>query len=167
MKNSPPIISCCRKLPMVSRKSLRLKNRRYMTQPSFSRLSALARFVRYHIVRSTTAAGSGHPSSSASAADLMTAVFFTQLRADLKNPLNPLNDRVIFSKGHAAPLLYALYAAGGVLKPKELLQLRKKSSRLEGHPSMEFAYTEAATGSLGQGLSVGVGLGLAARQLRS
>jgi transketolase len=117
--------------------------------------------VRYHIIRSTTAAGSGHPSSSASAVELMTALFFSEFKAELKRPDNPNNDRLIFSKGHAAPLLYALYAAAGAIPAAELLKLRKLKSPLEGHPTPEFKYTEAATGSLGQGLSVGVGLALA------
>jgi len=79
---------------------------------------------------------------------------------DLKNPQDPQNDRLIFSKGHAAPLFYSLYAAAGVLNYEELLTLRKFKSRLEGHPTMDFEYTEAATGSLGQGLSIGLGMAL-------
>lgn len=113
----------------------------------------------------TTAAGSGHATSSLSATDLMAVLFFGGfLRADLRHPRNPNNDRIIFSKGHAAPLLYALYAAAGVIPERELLTLRKFGSRLEGHPiPSSFPYTEAATGSLGQGLSVGLGMALAQR----
>ncbi len=127
-------------------------------------LENLARLVRSYILRATTAAGSGHPSSSLSAADLMTELFFGGiLRFDLDHPENPMNDRVIFSKGHAAPLLYALYAAAGAISEDELLSLRKFNSPLEGHPMPTFRYTEAATGSLGQGLSVGAGMALHAK----
>ncbi|MBI5449066.1 transketolase [Candidatus Gottesmanbacteria bacterium] len=124
-------------------------------------LKNLAMLVRYSILVSTTAAGSGHPTSSLSATDLMTTLFFAYLRADLDNPNNPDNDRVIFSKGHASPLFYALYAAAGKITEKELLKLRTFDSPLEGHPVPRFRYSEAATGSLGQGLSVGVGEALA------
>ena len=130
------------------------------------KLKQLAKLVRYWIIRSTTAAGSGHLSSSLSAADLLTVLlyggFFT---ADIHEPGNPHNDRVIFSKGHAAPLLYALYALAHGIPEQELLTLRKFGSRLEGHPAMVFPYTEAATGALGQGLSIGVGLALNAERL--
>ncbi len=129
-------------------------------------LKELARLVRYFIIRSTTAAGSGHPSSSLSATDLMTTLLFGGFfRADVENPLHPNNDRLIFSKGHAAPLLYSLYAAAGKVTEDELLTLRKFGSHLEGHPTMEFPYTEAATGSLGQGLSVGLGMALNAKYI--
>ena len=133
-------------------------------QASKETLENLARLVRYFILRATTAAGSGHPSSSLSAADLMTALFFGGiLRFDLDHPEHSLNDRVIFSKGHAAPLLYALYAVAGAVSEEELLSLRKFNSPLEGHPMPTFRYTEAATGSLGQGLSVGAGMALHAK----
>ncbi|MFA4872882.1 MAG: transketolase [Patescibacteria group bacterium] len=128
-------------------------------------LENLAQLVRYFILRATTAAGSGHPSSSLSATDLMTVLFFGGiLRFDLDHPEYPLNDRVIFSKGHAAPLLYALYAAAGAVNEDELLSLRKFNSPLEGHPMPTFRYTEVATGSLGQGLSVGAGMALALKR---
>ncbi len=126
-------------------------------------MSDLARLIRYYILISTTAAGSGHPTTSMSAADLMTVLFFKYLRADLDDPNNPANDRVIFSKGHASPLFYALYAAAGKLTEQDLLKLRTFDSPLEGHPVPRFAFTEAATGSLGQGLSVGVGEAIALR----
>ena len=126
-----------------------------------SNLEKLARLIRYYILISTTEANSGHPTTSLSAVELMTALFFEGFfRFDLKKKDNPANDRLIFSKGHAAPLFYALYAAAGVLTEKELLTLRKMGSPLEGHPSMAFVYTEAPTGSLGQGLSIGVGMAL-------
>src|SRR3989344_1235289 len=129
-----------------------------------SQLQNLARLVRYYILKSTTAAGSGHPTSSLSATDLMTTLMFGGFfHADLDHPENPTNDRLIFSKGHASPLLYSLYAAAGKVSEEELMQLRKFDSPLEGHPTMRFRYTEAATGSLGQGLSIGVGMALNAK----
>lgn len=130
------------------------------------KLEKLAKLIRYFILRSTTEAGSGHPTSSLSAADLMAALFFGGFyHFDLKHPEHPNNDRLIFSKGHAAPLLYAVYAAAGAVSETELLTLRQFGSRLEGHPAMVFPFTEAATGSLGQGLSIGLGLALNAKYL--
>lgn len=131
-----------------------------------SHLQQLARLIRYWIIRSTSAAGSGHPTSSLSATDLMTGLMFGgTFRFDADNPAHPNNDRLIFSKGHASPLLYALWAAAGTIPEEELMTLRKFGSRLEGHPTMYFPYAEAATGSLGQGLSVGVGMALNAKYL--
>ena len=131
-----------------------------------NQVDKLATLIRYFILTSTTTAGSGHPSSSLSATDLLTTLFFGGFfRTDLQNPQNPNNDRLIFSKGHASPLLYALYAAAGAIPTEELKTLRKFGSRLEGHPTLEFPYTEAATGSLGQGLSIGVGMALNAKYL--
>ncbi len=127
-------------------------------------LSALARRVRYDILRMSTEAGSGHPTTSLSATDLMTGLFFGgTFRFDLDYPRNPCNDRIIFSKGHASPLFYALYAAAGVLSQEDLLTYRKMGSPLEGHPTPRFAYAEAATGSLGQGLGIGVGIAMNGR----
>jgi transketolase len=129
-------------------------------------LEKLARLVRYFILTSTTQAGSGHPTSSLSATDLMVTLMFGGFfKYDLKNPKNPSNDRLIFSKGHASPLYYSLWAAAGGISEKELLTLRQFGSRLEGHPTMAFPYTEVPTGSLGQGLSVGVGIALNAKYL--
>lgn len=128
-------------------------------------LKKIAKLIRYYILVSTTEAGSGHPTSSLSATDFITTLFFGGFfKTKLKNPKYKNNDRIIFSKGHAAPLLYSLYTALGVLSEKELLTLRKFNSDLEGHPTMDFKYTEAATGSLGQGLSVGVGKALNAKK---
>lgn len=129
------------------------------------KLTELAKLVRYFIIRSTTAAGSGHVTSSFSATELMTTLFFGFFHANLKHPQDKANDRLIFSKGHASPLLYSLYAAAGVVTEEELLDLRKFGSRLEGHPTLRFPYTEAPTGSLGQGLSIGVGMALSAKYL--
>lgn len=129
-------------------------------------LEGLARLIRYNCLVSTTEAGSGHPTSSLSAADLMTGLMFGgTFRFDLDDPLHPNNDRLIFSKGHASPLFYSLWAAAGAVTEKELLTLRKFGSPLEGHPTRAFRYTEAATGSLGQGLSIGVGMALNAKYL--
>jgi transketolase len=120
--------------------------------------------VRADIIRSTTAAGSGHPSSSLSAADIVGTLFFGHLfRADLSDTAHPANDRFICSKGHAAPLLYAVYAALGMVTEDELRTLREFNSRLEGHPTMRFPFTEVPTGSLGQGLGVGVGMAIHAQ----
>ena len=130
-----------------------------------TQVATLAKNIRRWILLMTTAAGSGHATSSLSATDLLTTLFFGGFfRADLRRPKNPNNDRIIFSKGHAAPLLYALYAAAGIIPERELVSLRKFGSRLEGHPiPSSFPFAEAATGSLGQGLSVGLGMAMAAR----
>lgn len=129
-------------------------------------LEQLTRLIRSFILRQTTAAGSGHPTSSLSAVELMTVLLFGGFfRFDLNDPNNPANDRLIFSKGHASPLLYGLFAAAGKVSEEELMRLRKFGSPLEGHPTMLFPYTEAATGSLGQGLSVGVGMAINAQYL--
>ncbi len=127
-------------------------------------LPGIARYLRMAILRATTAAGSGHPTSSLSATDLMTALLFGGVfRADLNRPRYPNNDRLIFSKGHAAPLLYALSAAAGKIPMRNLLRLRKQGSILEGHPMPVYPYCDVPTGSLGQGLSIGVGMALAGR----
>lgn len=129
-------------------------------------IKKLAKLIRYFILLSTTESGSGHPTSSLSATDLMTSLLFGgYFRFDLRNPKHPNNDRLIFSKGHASPLFYALYAAAGKITQKELMSLRKIESRLEGHPTIVFPYTEAATGSLGQGLSIGLGMALNAKYI--
>ncbi|MEW6585976.1 MAG: 1-deoxy-D-xylulose-5-phosphate synthase N-terminal domain-containing protein, partial [Nitrospirota bacterium] len=129
-------------------------------------LKKLARLIRYYILSSTAEAGSGHPTSSLSATDLMTGLLFGGIfRFDADNPAHPNNDRLIFSKGHAAPLLYSLWAAADKVTEEELMTLRKFGSPLEGHATIAFPYTEAATGSLGQGLSIGVGMAMNAKYL--
>jgi transketolase len=125
----------------------------------------LATQLRVDSIRSTTAAGSGHPTSSMSAADLMAVLLASHLRYDVAEPRAVSNDRLIFSKGHAAPLLYALLKAAGAISDAELMTLRKRGSRLEGHPARVLPYVDVATGSLGQGLAMAVGMALAARRL--
>jgi transketolase len=128
------------------------------------RLTRLAALIRYYILASTTEAGSGHPTSSLSATELMTGLLFGgNFRFDVEHPEHPNNDRLIFSKGHASPLFYALWAAAGRLTEEDLMTMRKFGSPLEGHPTPAFPYAEAATGSLGQGLSIGLGMALNAR----
>jgi len=131
-----------------------------------SNLKKIAKLLRYYILLSSTSAGSGHPTSSLSAVELMAALMFGGFfHYDLKRPNLANNDRLIFSKGHASPLYYALWAAAGSLNEKDLKNYRKFSSVLEGHPTKRFKYTETATGSLGQGLSVGVGMALNGKYL--
>jgi transketolase len=126
----------------------------------------LAAQLRIDSIRCTTAAGSGHPTSGMSAADLMAVLLTKYLRFDWAAPHAANNDRLIFSKGHACPLLYAMYKAAGVIKDGELLTLRKLGSRLEGHPNPHvLPYVDVATGSLGQGLPIGVGMALNGKYL--
>jgi len=136
-------------------------------QPDLDKLRRLATLMRYYILAATTRAGSGHPTSSLSATELMTALFFGGFfRYDPENPGHPNNDRLIFSKGHASPLFYALWVAAGKLDGDVFINAyRKMGSPLEGHPTVAFPYVEAATGSLGQGLSIGVGMALNAKYL--
>lgn len=133
---------------------------------NIKKLQNISKLIRYLILTSTTEAGSGHVTSSLSATDLMTVLFFNGfLKCDLRNFKNPNNDRLIFSKGHASPLFYSLYAVAGGISKNELKTFRKFGSRLEGHPTTAFPFTEAATGSLGQGVSIGVGMALNAKYL--
>lgn len=129
-------------------------------------IAEIAKLLRYYSLTSTTRAGSGHPTSCLSAADLMAVLFANgHFKYDIANPLYPSNDRLIFSKGHAAPLLYAMWAVAGAFPKEELMTLRQFGSRCEGHPTMKFPYTEVPTGSLGQGLGVGVGMAISAKYL--
>src|SRR5678815_1052968 len=123
-----------------------------------------AKLVRKWCLVSTTEAGSGHPTSCLSAADITTVLFDRYFRYDLNNPLNLYNDHFVLSKGHAAPLLYTLFGMAGAYPLEELKTLRKLGSRFEGHPVPKYKYADAATGSLGQGLSVGAGLALVAKR---
>ena len=133
--------------------------------PSLAELKAHAKSIRTGIITSTTTAGSGHPTSSLSGVEIAVALFFGGiLRYDPKNPHWPERDRFLLSKGHAAPLLYAVLAEAGYFPKEQLATLRKLGSPLEGHPNMRrLAGVEASTGSLGQGLSLGIGHALAAR----
>ena len=129
-------------------------------------LEKLAKLVRYYIIVMTEKAGSGHPTSSLSAVELTTALMFGGFFLyDADRPALPNNDRLVLSKGHASPLLYALWAVAGRVTEEELSQYRVFGSRLEGHPTPHFPYVDAATGSLGQGLSIGVGMALNAKYL--
>ncbi len=131
---------------------------------STQELQDLCKLVRYHIITSTTHAGSGHPSSALSAVELMSTLFFGgSFKQDVSKPHDLNNDRFILSKGHAAPLLYSLYRVAGALTDDNLDKLRDHNSRLEGHPSPLFPFADVETGSLGQGLSIGLGMALGLR----
>jgi transketolase len=130
------------------------------------KLKKLATLIRYDILIMTTEAGSGHPTSSLSAVELMSCLLFGGIfRFDVHHPKASNNDRLIFSKGHASPLFYALWAVAGELTEKDLSTYRTFGSPLEGHPAVALPFVEAATGSLGQGLSIGVGMALNAKYL--
>jgi transketolase len=129
-------------------------------------LRTLARLIRLHCLNMTSTAHSGHLTSSLSATDVMTALLFGgTFRFKVDEPDHPNNDRLIFSKGHASPLFYALWAVAGGITDEELLSYRQFGSRLEGHPTPRLPYVEAATGSLGQGLGIGLGMALNASRL--
>ncbi len=125
----------------------------------------LAQQLRVDSVRSSDAGGSGHPTSSMSAADLMAVLLDGHLRLDYSDPGNPANDHLVFSKGHASPLYYSMLKAAGAITDEELLTFRKFGSELEGHPTPRIPPTDVATGSLGFGLPVGVGLALTGKRL--
>jgi len=130
------------------------------------KLEKLSKLIRYLILVSTTKAGSGHPSSSLSAVELMSTLFFGGFFKFRVNDIKYVNnDRLIFSKGHASPLIYSLWTAAGAISNEEILTLREFGSKLEGHPTPSFPYAEAATGSLGQGLSIGLGMALNAKYI--
>ena len=126
---------------------------------------SLARQLRADSIRCSTAAGSGHPTSSLSAADLMAVLLAGHLRYDFDQPDALANDHLIFSKGHASPLVYAMFRAAGAIDDAELLTFRKFGSRLEGHPTPILPWVDVATGSLGQGLPIAVGVALAGKRL--
>src|SRR5215213_705030 len=125
----------------------------------------LGQQLRVDSVRASAAAGSGHPTSSMSAADLIAVLIAEHLRFDVDRPDDPNNDHVVFSKGHASPLEYSMLKAVGVIDDDELLTFRKLGSRLQGHPIPNVPLVDVATGSLGQGLPIGVGIALAAQRL--
>jgi transketolase len=123
--------------------------------------------LRVESIRSTTAAGSGHPTTCMSAAEIVAVLFFAEMRFDPANPRRAENDRFVLSKGHAAPLLYAAWAEAGAFDRADLLTLRRIDSDLEGHPTPRLPFVDVATGSLGQGLAAGVGMALDARRTGS
>jgi len=134
-----------------------------LSPATLEKIREKARLLRIHSMRATTAAGSGHPTSCLSAAELMAGIFFYAMRFDPANPNSLAGDRFVLSKGHAAPVLYAALAEAGVFPVSRLITLRQFSSELEGHPTPRVPGVDAATGSLGQGLSVGAGLALGAK----
>jgi transketolase len=141
-----------------------------MSPQTASRINALrniATRLRIDSIRSTTEAGSGHPTTCCSAAEFIAALFFAEMRYDPRQLRNPHSDRFVLSKGHAAPILYAAWAEAGLFPRSELLNLRKISSDLEGHPTPRLPFVDVATGSLGQGLCAGVGIALNARRIGS
>src|SRR5215510_12102987 len=125
----------------------------------------LGQQLRVDSVRAAAAAGSGHPTSSMSAADLMAVLLTRYLRYDFSAPENPANDHLVFSKGHASPLLYGLYKMAGAIDDEELLTFREFGSRLQGHPTPQIPWVDVATGSLGQGLPISIGIALAGARL--
>ena len=140
------------------------------TAPSAATIEAIkqkAKRLSILSMMSTTAAGSGHPTSCMSAAELVAGTFFYAMKFDPKDPNSPDGDRFVLSKGHAAPVLYAALAEAGVFPESRLMTLREFSSELEGHPTPHIPGVDAATGSLGQGLSVGSGLAIGARMDKS
>jgi transketolase len=130
-------------------------------------LKNVATRLRVDSLRSTSEAGSGHPTSCCSAADAVAALFFAEMRFDPKNPHDVDSDRFVLSKGHAAPLLYAAWAEAGAFDPGELLKLRTIGSDLEGHPTPRLPFVDVATGSLGQGICAAIGIALNARRIQS
>src|SRR5690242_8921832 len=137
------------------------------TSALLEQLREKARLLRIHSLRATTAAASGHPTSCLSAAELVAATFFYAMKFDPKNANSSDGDRFVLSKGHAAPVLYAALAEAGVFPESRVMTLRQFSSELEGHPTPRIPGVDAATGSLGQGLSVGAGLAIGARMDKS
>jgi transketolase len=134
---------------------------------SVQTLQNIANQLRIDSILSTTEAGSGHPTSCMSAADIVSTLFFGEMRFDPKDPQNPDNDRFVLSKGHAAPVLYAAWAEAGLFPREELLKLRRFDSDLEGHPTPRLPFVDVATGSLGQGICAAVGTALNARRIQS
>ncbi len=134
---------------------------------ALSALKNVATRLRIDSIVSTTAAGSGHPTTCCSAADLMAVLFFGEMRYVPTDPSHPAADRFVLSKGHAAPILYAVWAEAGLFPREHLVQLRQLTSDLEGHPTPRLPFVDVATGSLGQGLGAGVGIALNARRIGS
>jgi transketolase len=137
------------------------------TSSRVASLKNVATRLRIDSVRATSEAGSGHPTSCASAAEIVATLFFSEMRYDPRNPQNPDNDRFVLSKGHAAPVLYAAWAEVGLLTRDALLTLRRLDSDLEGHPTPRLSFVDVATGSLGQGICASVGIALNAHLIKS
>ena len=135
------------------------------TQPNVDQWQQIANQLRGDSIRTSSKAGSGHPSTALSAADVMTVLMTKYLRYDPNNPENPNNDHLIFSKGHASSLLYAMYRAAGWITDEEMMTYRELGSRMQGHPTPELPWVDVATGSLGQGLPIGVGVAIAGKYL--
>ena len=136
-------------------------------QVALETLQDKATRLRIDSVRSTTEAGSGHPTSCASAAEIMAVLFYSVMRYDPRDPHQRDSDVFVLSKGHAAPILYAAWAEAGAFPREKLLTLRKIDSDLEGHPTTRLPFVDVATGSLGQGLSVGAGMAINAKQFEN
>jgi transketolase len=136
-----------------------------LTETDLQFMTELGKQLRVDSIRSSTAAGSGHPTSSMSAADLMAVLMTRHLRYDWDDPKRANNDHLIFSKGHASPLCYAVFKAAGAITDEEMLTFRKFGSRLQGHPTPAIPWVDVATGSLGQGLPIAVGVALAGKRL--
>ena len=134
---------------------------------SLPTLKNVATQLRIDSVRSTSEAGSGHPTSCLSAAEIVATLFFSEMHYDPKDPRNPDNDRFVLSKGHAAPILYSAWAEAGLFPREELLKLRRIDSDLEGHPTPRLSFVDVATGSLGQGICAAIGTALNARRIGS
>src|SRR6188508_1060360 len=138
-----------------------------MAATSVAALRDIATQLRIDSVASTSRAGSGHPTTCLSAADIMAVLFFWEMRFDPKSPQNPDNDRFVLSKGHAAPILYAAWAEAGLFPREQLMELRTFESDLEGHPTPRLPFVDVATGSLGQGICAAIGIALNARRIGS
>ena len=136
-----------------------------LTDQQVEHLHELGQQLRVDSIRCSTAAGSGHPTSSMSAADLIAVLLARYLHYDWSHPKEPNNDHLIYSKGHASPLVYSMFKAAGVVSDAELLTFRKFGSKLEGHPTPVLPWVDVATGSLGQGLPIAVGVALAGKYL--
>jgi transketolase len=138
-----------------------------MTSTHIPALRNVAAQLRIDSILSTTASASGHPTTCMSAAEIVATLFFSEMRFDPQDPQNPYSDRFVLSKGHAAPILYAVWAEAGLFARSELMKLRQIGSDLEGHPTPRLSFVDVATGSLGQGICAAIGTALNARRIGS
>src|SRR5205823_13256161 len=157
-------VSRCSITSRYSRISTRMGIDRALLVPA---LKNIATRLRIDSIRSTSEAGSGHPTSCCSMADVTAALFFSEMKFDPKDPHNPESDRFVVSKGHCAPILYAAWAEAGAFDRAELLKLREIGSDLEGHPTPRLPFVDVATGSLGMGICAAIGTALNARRIKS